>query len=235
MKSGDKVCIGLVTNGSINDKLVLDFLKIATCTDKYEAFMTVANIGTTTKSRNVIVKNFLDDTKAKWLLMIDSDERLSLEAFKKLVDTAHDKERLVVSGLVFAKFGDDNAIRPVPTIYRQTENVGLQSIDDYPLDSVIPISAAGTGCLLVHRSVLELMREHATENQGRDWCWFQEGAIGQQYFGEDILFSKKLNALGIQMWAHTGAILPHLKDFWLDERHHAPMREAAIKHSQTAE
>lgn len=232
MKSSHKVSIGIVTSGSINDELAVDLLRIkAERNSQFGEIHMVANIGTITKSRNVVVKNFLDITDDDWLLFVDSDEQLPLDSWHKILDTAHDKERLIVSGLVFAKFGDNTALRPVPTIYRMIEGEGLQAIDDYPLDSVIPVASAGTGCLLIHRSVLEHMREVATEHQGRDWCWFMEGAIGGQYFGEDILFTKRVTALGYQIWAHTGAILPHKKHFWLDERYHAPLREAALKAS----
>jgi hypothetical protein len=178
-----------------------------------------------------VVKNFLDEVKTPWLLMIDSDERLPMETFFKLVDAAHDKDRPIVSGLVFAAFFDNqDNLRAVPTIYRMTQDKGLQPIDDYPIDTLLEVDATGTGCLLIHRSVLEKMREQATPNQGKDWAWFVEGAIEGTYFGEDLLFSKRLKSMGYKIHAHTGAILPHQKQFWLDERHHAPLREAAIKH-----
>lgn len=230
MKTGDKVCIGLVTNGSINDSLTLDLLRIRAEKDsKFQDFLTVANIGATTKSRNLVVLHFLEQMTSDWLLMIDSDERLSSEAWHKLINAAHDKDRPVISALVFAKFGDDDAIRPVPTIYRSVEGADLRAMDDYPLDSLIPVTAVGTGCLLIHRDVLLKLQESAAEHQGPKWAWFAEGAINGTYFGEDILFCKRINALGYQIYAHTGAILPHQKTFWLDERHHRPMREATLK------
>ena len=177
-----------------------------------------------------MVKTFLETTDGAWLLLIDADERLTIETWLKLVDAAHDKERLIVSGLVFAAFFDnDDALRPVPTIYRMTTDKGLESIDDYPLDQIIEVDATGTGCLLIHRSVLLKMQENATSHQGKDWAWFVEGAIDGTYFGEDLLFSKRLKSLGFKIWAHTGAILQHKKEFWLDERHHQPFREAALK------
>jgi len=233
MKSGDKVCIGIVNNGWINSQLVVDLLAIARePNSRFDSIMQVNNIGLTTKSRNVVVLNFLKHTNAKWLLLIDSDETISLEAFHKLVDAAHDKERKVVSGLVFAKFGDDvNGLRAVPTIYRQLDE-GLQAMDDYPLDSIVEIAASGTGCLLIHRDVIELIRDNASANQGEQWAWFAEGAIGGIYWGEDIMFCKRLASLGIKMFAHTGAILPHKKDFWLDQRHHEAFRSAALAMTQ---
>ena len=231
MKTKDKVCIGIVNDGKINGQLAMDLIHIARHpSQKLDHMIQVGNIGLTTRSRNVVVKTFLETTDGAWLLLIDSDERLTIETWLKLVDAAHDKERLIVSGLVFAAFFDnDDALRPVPTIYRMTTDKGLESIDDYPLDQIIEVDATGTGCLLIHRSVLLKMKENATSHQGKDWAWFVEGAIDGTYFGEDLLFSKRLKSLGFKIWAHTGAILQHKKEFWLDERHHQPFREAALK------
>jgi len=237
MKASHKVCIGIVNDGKINGQLAMDLIHISRHpSNKLDHMVQVANIGLTTRSRNVVVKNFLEEVDTPWLLLVDADERLPIDVFLKLVDTAHDKDRPVVSGLVFAAFFDEqDMLRPVPTIYRMTENAGLQPIDDYPIDSVIEVDAAGTGCLLIHRSVLEKMRENTTPNQGKDWAWFVEGAIDGTYFGEDLLFSKRIKSLGYSIHANTGAILAHRKEFWLDQRHHAPMREAAIAHFQALE
>ena len=237
MRSKDKICIGMVNNGTIDSMLAQDLIHIAIDPEqRFHNLVQIGNIGLTTRSRNVMVKTFLETTQAAWLLMIDSDERLSLEVFKKLVNTAHDKERLIVSGLVFAAFFDgEDALRPVPTIYKMDEKKGLEAIDGYPLDSVIEVDAVGTGCLLIHREVLLEMQKQATENQGKDWAWFVEGAINGTYFGEDLLFSKRLKSMGFKIYVHTGAILPHHKQFWLDERHHTPMRDHAIQQAKATE
>ena len=203
---------------------------------RFHNLIQVGNIGLTTRSRNVVVKTFLETTQAAWLLMIDSDERFSLETFKKLVNSADEKDRPIVSGLVFAAFFDgEDALRPVPTIYRMNSEKGLQPIDDYPEDKLIEVDAVGTGCILIHRRVLLEMQKQATENQGKDWAWFVEGAINGTYFGEDLLFSKRLKSMGFPIYAHTGAILPHHKQFWLDERHHTPMRDHAIQQTKASE
>jgi len=231
MKSTHKVCIGMVNNGTIDALLAMDLIHVAREKDgHFDHMVQVGNVGLTTRSRNVVVKTFLETTDAQWLLMIDSDERLSLETWHKLVDAAHDKERPIMSGLVFAAFFDnEDGLRPVPTIYQMDMEKGLQPIDGYPIDEIIEVDAVGTGCLLIHRSVLLEMQKQATPNQGKDWAWFVEGAIDGTYFGEDLLFSKRLKSLGFKIHAHTGAILPHHKQFWLDDRHHIPMRNHAIQ------
>ena len=234
MKASHRVCIGMVNNGTIDALLAMDLIHVAR--EKgghFDHLVQVGNVGLTTRSRNVVVKTFLETTDADWLLMIDSDERLSLETWHKLIDSAHDKDRPIVSGLVFAAFFDDqDGLRPVPTIYKMDSEKGLQPIDAYPIDELIEVDAVGTGCLLIHRSVLLDMQKQSTPNQGKDWAWFVEGAIDGTYFGEDLLFSKRLKSMGYKIHAHTGAILPHHKQFWLDDRHHIPMRNHAIQQSQ---
>lgn len=231
MKSADKICIGMVNNGSINSMLAQDLIHIAIHPSrKFHNLVQVGNQGLTTRSRNVVVKTFLETTDAAWLLMIDSDERLSIENFLKLVDSAHEKDRPIISALVFAAFfEDDERLRPVPTIYRMDPNTGLSPIDGYAKDQLIEVDAVGTGCLLIHRNVFLDMQKNATANQGNDWAWFVEGAIDGTYFGEDLLFSKRLKSMGYKIHAHTGAILPHFKNFWLDDRHHEPFRKYTLK------
>jgi hypothetical protein len=230
MRKNDRICIGMVNNGQIDGLLAQDLIHIAVHPSrKFYNLVQVANIGLTTRSRNLVVKTFLDTTDAEWLLILDSDERLSVDTWLTLVDAAHDTERPILSGLVFAAFYEDgDVLRAIPTIYRMDMEKGLQPIDDYEENKLIEVDATGTGCLLIHRSVLLKMQETATENQGKDWAWFVEGAIGGVYFGEDLLFSKRLKSLGYKIHAHTGAILPHHKQFWLDDRHHKPIRDIAV-------
>jgi hypothetical protein len=234
MKASHKVCIGIVNNGTIDALLALDLIHIAKERNgQFDHMVQVSNIGLTTRSRNVVVKTFLEQTDSDWLMLIDSDERISLDTWHKLLDAAHDKDRPIVSGLVFAAFFDnEDGLRPVPTIYKMDMEKGLQPIDNYPIDELLEVDAVGTGCLLIHRSVLLDMQEKATAHQGKDWAWFIEGAIDGTYFGEDLLFSKRLKSMGYSIFAHTGAILPHHKQFWLDDRHHIPMRNHAIQQSQ---
>jgi hypothetical protein len=224
----------MVNNGTIDALLAIDLIHVAR--EKgghFDHMVQVGNVGLTTRSRNVVVKTFLETTDADWLLMIDSDERLKLETWHKLIEAAHDKDRPIVSGLVFAAFFDDeDGLRPVPTIYKMDMEKGLQPIDAYPIDELIEVDAVGTGCILIHRKVLLDLQAQATPNQGKDWAWFVEGAIDGTYFGEDLLFSKRLKSMGYKIFAHTGAILPHHKQFWLDDRHHIPMRNHAIQQSQ---
>lgn len=221
MKPKEKLCVGIVNDHTINSDLAVDLVTLALKrANRFHSMVQVANIGLLSRSRNVLVKNFLEQTDTDWLLMIDSDERLPLDAFDKLVALADAASRPIVSALVFAAFFDnDDNLRPVPTIYEMVDGQ-LHCLDRYPEDQPLQVDATGTGCLLIHRSILQRLRDEAGDNQGPDWAWFADGAIGGRWFGEDLLFCRRLHALGIPMWVHTGAILKHRKEFWLDDRHH---------------
>jgi GT2 family glycosyltransferase len=222
MKTAHKVSIGSCDPGTVNGSFAYRLIQLAQArSSRLGPFVRVKGSGLLSKQRNRVVKQFLDGTKSDWLLLIDSDEQLTLEAFDKLIETAHDKERPVVAGLVFAGFGVEGAAypKPVPAIFQDAPE-GFLPLYKYDENSVFEIDAAGTGCLLVHRSVLEKMREKADINQGTDWCWFWDGPIGGNWIGEDLLFSRRIRALGFPIYVNTGAILPHQKSYWLDERHH---------------
>jgi GT2 family glycosyltransferase len=222
MKSAHKVSIGSCDPGIVNGAFAYRLIQLAQARSaRLGPFVRVKGSGLLSKQRNRVVKQFLDGTKSDWLLLIDSDEQLSLEAFDKLLETAHDKERPVVAGLVFAGFGIEGAPypKPVPAIFQDAPE-GFLPLYKYDKDSVFEIDAAGTGCLLIHRSVLEKMRETADKNQGTDWCWFWDGPVDGNWIGEDLLFCRRIRALGFPIYVNTGAILPHQKSYWLDERHH---------------
>lgn len=222
MRSRDRVCIGIPHAGTVAAELMFDLVGVARERgDRFDSIVAVQGLGLLTRTRNVIVQQFLDSSEAQWLLMLDSDQRLPLDTFDKLVASVHDSDRPVVAGLYFGAFFEQSGqLRPVPLIYSFDDVNGFQPIDNYPADSLIEIGAAGTGCILIHRSILEQMRENATESQGRDWAWFADGAIAGRWFSEDLLFCRKLAAMGVQMFAHTGALLPHRKEFWLTEDQH---------------
>jgi len=222
MKSAHKVSIGSCDPGTVNGAFAYRLIQLAQARSaRLGPFVRVKGSGLLSKQRNRVVKQFLDGTKSDWLLLIDSDEQLSLEAFDKLLETAHDKERPVVAGLVFAGFGIEGAPypKPVPAIFQDAPE-GFLPLYKYDKDSVFEIDAAGTGCLLIHRSVLEKMRETADANQGTDWCWFWDGPVDGNWIGEDLLFCRRIRALSFPIYVNTGAILPHQKSYWLDERHH---------------
>lgn len=182
----------------------------------------VQGLGLLSKSRNIGVKHFLDETDDDWLFMVDSDEYITIDAFAKLVNLADAEETPFVSGLYFAaNWKTPTELEPVPLIFKLTEDNGVQPFLDYPKDKAVEVYAAGTGCLLIHRSVLEKMREDFGEQWGYNWAWFQDGPIGDdKWLSEDLSFCDRVNNAGFKIVAHTGAVIPHRKQMWVMESHY---------------
>jgi hypothetical protein len=195
MKTGHKVTIGSCDPGSVNGSFAYRLIQLAQArSSRLGPFVRIKGSGLLSKQRNRVVKQFLDNTDSDWLLMI--------------------------AGLVFAGFGVPGKPypKPVPAIFQDSDK-GFLPLYKYDKNSVFEIDAAGTGCLMVHRSVLEKMREVADPNQGKDWCWFWDGPVAGEWIGEDLLFCRRAKALGFKIHVNTAAVLPHQKSFWMEEVH----------------
>lgn len=218
----EKITIGICSPGYVSTLFMASILDLARSQKVLGQFITLEGSGVISRLRNQVVSTFLEKTNDDWLLMIDTDERLDIASFKKLIDAADAKKRPIVSGLVFGGWQTGEIyLEPVPCIFRQAETGGLHAIHDYPKDSIIEIDAAGTGCLLIHRQVFEKIREEADQlHQGDKWCFFQDMPLHQEWVGEDILFSLRVRGLGFPIHAVTGCILPHERRFWLSAEHH---------------
>lgn len=215
-----QVTLSWIDPGVVDGMFAISMMEIfAKRYDRISQIIRIEAGGLLSRARNEVVAGFLDGP-GDWLFMIDSDEAITLEAFDKLLATAHETERPFVAGVYFgAANGPDIYPEPVPLIFKNAEGNRYFPIVDFPEDSVIPITAAGTGCILVHRSVLEAIRERATPHQGPRWCWFLDMPVGQQWFGEDMYFCRQVSDLGFPMVAHTGVQLLHRKRYWLGKQH----------------
>lgn len=217
MKSNETICIAWAHTGTVDTQFALDMITIVKKRKQVTNYFCVNGTGLLAKSRNLLVKNFLDNTKDDWLLMLDDDESIPLESFDELVKAAS-QDRRVVAGLYFAALWNDNNLRPVPLIFHLDETHSVVPYDNYPKNAIFEIVAAGTGCLLIHRSVLVEMQKQFEGTMGPDWAWFQDGPIGNnKWLSEDLMFCSRLNSMGIKIYANTAAKLGHHKSMWVTE------------------
>ena len=218
MKAKETVAIGWAHTGNVDTEFALSIMEIIRQKgSRVGSYYCVEGTGLLAKSRNIMVKHFLDNTTDDWLLMLDADERISVPTFDLLCSTADSIKRPAVAGLYFAALWEGLNLRPVPLIFKTDENNAVLPYDNYPENQVVDVIAAGTGCLLLHRSALQKMRNEQGPGLW-DWCWFQDGPIGDnRWLSEDLTFCSKLQQYGIPLVDHTGAVLQHHKSIWLDE------------------
>ena len=230
MKSRDRVVISWPDPGQVEGAFCTSMIELVRSRgSRIDGVLRVEG-GLLSRQRNEIVKHFLDEMTAEWLLMVDSDEQITPQAFDKLLSAAHADERPVVAGLYFGTWPGNLLPQPVPHLYRRADDgVSVVPVMDYPRDQIIAIDAACTGCILVHRRVLEAIREQADPHEGRDWCWFRDLPVNGLWLGEDLYFCRRVRALGFPIVAHTGAILQHRRRYWLDERQHEALRAAETR------
>lgn len=221
LRNDETIHISFVHHGEVNAFFmagVIDIMRqYSTTIGSYNGLQ---GLGLLAKTRNMAVAHFLDNTKDDWMLIIDSDEYLPIKSFKKLIDAADNWKTPIVSGLVFGVFNPlDANYKPRPSIYKESKEEGHFDVYfDYKVDSLMEVAAAGTGCLLIHRRVLEKMREDYQEQTGKDWAWFFDGPVGDnEWLSEDLSFCNRIKESGFKIHAHTGAILPHSKNIWVSE------------------
>lgn len=221
MRTRDTVAIGWLDPGQVDGMFALSVASIyAERLPRMGALLRVEAGGLLSRGRNELVARFLDSTDCQWLLMLDSDERIDLPAFDKLIAAAHDGDRPIVAGLYFGAWPGELYPAAVPLIFRRNAGTTtFNSVVDYPPNQLIEIDSAGTGCLLVHRSVFEKFRANANPHQGQNWCWFQDMPVNGDWFSEDHFFCARAREMGYPIYAHTGAVLEHRKRFWLSEKH----------------
>lgn len=221
MKVRDKVAIGWLDPGVVDGMFMLSVMNVyGERRDRIEGLIRVNAGGLLSRGRNELVALYLSQTDSEWLLMIDSDEQLGLDTFDKLVEAVHDVARPIMAGLYFGLAPGDPYPTGYPLIFRRVkDSTRFLPVADYPDDQVIEIDSAGTGCLLVHRSVFEAFQAEATPHEGKTWCWFRDMPVNGDWFSEDHYFCSRAQELGFTLHAHTGAQLAHHKQFWLTERH----------------
>lgn len=155
------------------------------------------------EGRNSLCRTFLSDhPDANWLLMLDSDMTFSPYLLSQLLETADGIACPVMSGLYFNGSKDLCA----PEMYALRDDDKFASITVWTAGTLLRADAVGGGCLLLHRSVLERMRdEYPPEGP-----WFSTES-------EDIVFCRRLMALGYAIIVDSSVVLGHCKRAIVDD------------------
>lgn len=158
-------------------------------------------------ARNTVTQRFLDGGVGEWLLWVDADMQWEPDAVEKLIAVADPVERPIVGGLCFGMM--DGQL--FPTIYQWAEidgEVTTVRLGGYPADTVMRVAATGAAFILIHRTVLERMRERGFS---KAFPFFQETELAGKPVGEDLTFCIRAGLLGIPVHVHTGAAIGHHK------------------------
>jgi predicted glycosyltransferase involved in capsule biosynthesis len=171
------------------------------------------------RQRQVLFDHWADKMKTDWLLWVDSDIVLNLESMKKLWQAADKINKPVVSGVYFiSKENEGTLMRPFPVLFDNVSEYEIKYHHPLPDNQVIKVDCAGFGFVLMHKSIVPKMRE---ANPGKGM--FMETGDGEDdhFIGEDIIFFRRMQKAGIPLYAHTGALVKHMKRFSVDYDYYA--------------
>jgi hypothetical protein len=190
-------------------------------------------------ARNKAIADWLDDptrSHIDWWFWLDTDMGYNPDTVERLLAVADPKKRPIVGGLCFSlsEEADDGMggkrVEPRPTLFKWVPELGCIGVADYPINTVMPVAATGAACVLIHRSVLEAIRDEHGDT------WYDR--IPNPYVGglhsEDISFCLRAGALGFPTLVHTGVRTTHLKHFWVGETEYWNYRPAPPATQPTA-
>lgn len=176
--------------------------------------------------RNGAAAFLLDESEAEWLLFIDSDMGFQPDALELLLAAADPEHAPVMGALCFGLRKQEpdglGGWRGVafPTVM-DWDGKGFTVRYDYTPNVITRCSATGAAFLLIHRSVLQRMREQAGDT------WFDRAKMLSEdagLMGEDISFCARLAGIGVPLFVHTGVPTSHLKSVWVTQEYYRDQR-----------
>lgn len=212
---GQEIVIGYVHPGEMSayftQSLIGTLLYDRATTQRVTGILNEWSSANVSNARNKIVRSFLTEHQADWLLFIDSDMAWDVSAPEQLLAVADPVTAPIMGGLCFGSAED----RMFPTIYHLVESDEgpmTMRLNDFPEDTVFGCAATGAAFLMIHRDVLEKV---AAQQFNAAFPWFQETQLGVNPVSEDITFCLRAAVVGAPTHVHTGVHIGHHKSHLL--------------------
>ena len=105
------------------------------------------------------------------------------------------------------------------------QGIGFANRFIYPPETLVQVAGTGAAFLLIHRSVLEQVRQNELD---RETVFGRKKPTGDHWFNmntyedgtsvsEDLSFCWRVAQIGAAVYVHTGVKITHHKEFWLGE------------------
>jgi GT2 family glycosyltransferase len=207
------IAAGYVHGGTVRAEFLASLLALARKTGgtRIDVFLAAPSGPNISEARNLVVRRFLDECRAPWLLMLDTDMVFTPSDVDRLVQAADPAARPVLGALCYSQDGATGEKQP--TMYELVQEpgggqVGFARYKIWPEDACMPVSATGAAFLLMHRDALEVIGKASGD---RAAPWFRESVIGAALVGEDMTFCLRAGAAGIPVHVCTGVKVGHVK------------------------
>jgi len=193
-----KIFLAILNQGAIKTDLakIINYIQQ---NDSYEIMVSFPAAKPITNNRNTIAQKFLAMKDCDYLMMIDSDI-IPTPDILNLVDFQKD----IITPLMFVK--QKETLIP---LYLRRNPDGIYDAGNYFEESGLQeVDAAGTGCIIIRREVLEKI-EHPFRNEyDRD---------GIKRLGQDFSFCERAKKLGYKTWVHLDYVADHISQISLRE------------------
>lgn len=183
-------------------------------------------------ARNCIVKTFLNETDADWLVMIDQDETVP-DNFWQLCTI---KDADVVSGITPVWVGNG-----APEAMLRVNNYGVDkdhqcyNLPLPPPEAQQPyrVPIVGTGCIAIRRRVFA-PKPHGVGSSPFYFTYTEERKVRG---GEDVNFSVECNRAGFVLAVHPGVRFDHTKalPLWQVEQYYQARKAMELAGRQTTD
>ena len=173
---------------------------------------TIVNTGYIASARDKICKHFLT-TPHEWLLFLDWDITYTPDDIYALLDSADPVERPIIGG-VYVTFMGAEPVSLRPCFMVETAQQEYTAATGIVYGEIVKCSSIGMGFTLIHRSVLETLRE---ADPDEPWHYFGHDIIADTQdghlvrCGEDMTFANRVRKLGFTIWANCGVMVGHTK------------------------
>lgn len=162
-------------------------------------------------NRNRVVEEFLKKD-GEWLWFLDTDIVFGEETLYRLMKIARDNDCKVLSALYFGRMiSGSGATQP---IWLKESHTGVyETLAGFEAGKLYELDCVGMGCCLIHRSVLEQMREVYNQDE---WVWFSHDVVTKDdgsvtHLGEDVTFCRRARKLGIKIHGTADVLVGHIK------------------------
>jgi hypothetical protein len=212
--------------------------------------------------RGVLAGQFLENTDADILVMLDDDMVFNPEHIYELVDVLvrsreQDPSVGAVGGLAFIS-NHPRLATPMPNIWvpHPTRRHEMLHMTEFPADTLMEVGSTGGACVAIHRSVLQMFADahvnpfhHVPK---ADWYGLvrkisgmtdedeavevlRQGVWDADQYGEDMSFFLRVREAGYKVLVHTGIVFDHSKStlLGLGEYHRAVERHKTAQEAPT--
>lgn len=216
----ERVTIGWCDNGLVEGRFMSGIVNtiIDSPNHKINIVNTIrVNGNQIARQRQSLWDYWAEASDSEWLLWVDSDIILTSSILKILWDAADKKDKPIVSGLYFVSNQNEQSLmEPVPAIYMETgDPFRTKLIHEFPQNELMPVDIAGFGLMLMHRSIIDPVNKAAGELS----VFGENQQVKDKFISEDVSFCRNLKKAGIQLYAHTGASVQHMKTFSFDQNY----------------